>query len=465
MDEEHEQVEKNNTWELVPRPKDKNVIGTKWIFKNKLNENGEVIRNKARLVCKGFQKFKVFQMDVKSAFLNGDLEEEVYVEQPDGFILGNDPKLVCRLKKALYGLKQAPRAWYYRLEKYLHQQGFSKGSADSNLYIKIDNDKLLILVVYVDDIIFGSNEETMSQNFALVMQKEFEMSLLSELTYFLGLQIQQNKDGIFLSQTKYLKQILKKYGMEDLKPVCTPMVTGCSLSANDESAAVHQPTYRSMIGIFLYLTGTRPDIMHAVGIVGRFQANPKETHLQIVKRIFKYLRGTQNYGLWYPRDSDLTLHAYTDADWAGSVDDRKSTSGGAFFMGPRLVYWFSKKESSIALSTAEAEYLAIASCCTQLLWMMQTLQYFQITCTPPISILCDNTSAINISKNPVMHSKTKHIPIKYYFLWEQVLEQKVKLEYVPPKEQVVDILTKPLPRETFEYLGQKLGVVDASSCC
>eukprot|EP00253_Pinus_taeda_P010922 PITA_10922 len=279
MNEELEHIEKNNTWELVPRPNDKNVIGTEWIFKSKLNENGEVIRNKARLVCKGFQKFKVYQMDVKSTFLNGDLEEEVYIEQKDGFILGNVPKLVCKLRKALYGLKQAPRAWYYHLDKYLHQQGFSNGLADSNLNIKIDNDKLLILVVYVDDIIFGSNEEAMSQNFALVMQKEFEMSLLGELTYFLGLQVQQNRDGIFLSQTKYLKQILKKYGMEDSKPICTPMVIGCSLSSNNELAAVHQPTYRSMIGSLLCLTSTRPDIMHAIGIVGRFQANPKESHL------------------------------------------------------------------------------------------------------------------------------------------------------------------------------------------
>eukprot|EP00253_Pinus_taeda_P026686 PITA_26686 len=284
------------------------------------------------LALSSFQKFKVYQMDVKSAFLNGDLEEEVYIEQPDGFILGNDPKLVCRLRKALYGLKQALRVWYYRFDKYLHQQGFSKGSADSNLYTKFDNDKLLILVVYVDDIIFGSNEEAVSQNFALVMQQEFEMSLL-------------------------------------------------------------------------------------------------------------------------------------DAYWEKSMDERKRTSGGVFSMGSRLVSWFSKKQSSIALSTAEAEYVAVASCCTQLLWMMQTLQDIQITCTPPISILCDNTSAINISKNPVMHSKTKHIPIKYHFLREQVLEQKVKSEYVPSKEQVVDIFTKPLPRETFEYLRQKLGVVDASSCC
>eukprot|EP00253_Pinus_taeda_P024835 PITA_24835 len=407
MNEELEQIEKNNAWELVPRPYDKNIIGTKWIFKNKLNENGEVIRNKARLVCKGyaqqegidfeetftpvarleaikmfyalssFQKFKVYQMDVKSAFLSGDLEEEVYIEQPDGFILGNDAKLVCRLRKALYGLKQAPRAWYYRLDKYLHQHGFSKGSPDSNLYTKIDNNKLLILFVYVYDIIFGSNEEAMSWNFASVMQQEFEMSLLGELTYFLGLQVQQNKDGIFLSQTKYLTQILKKYDMEDSKPVCTPMVTGCSLSSNDESTTIHQPTYRSMIGSLLYLK---------------------------------------------------------DADWAGSIDDRKSTSGGAFYMGSKLVSWFNKKQSSIALSIAEAEYVAAASSCTQLLWMMQTLQDIHITCTPTISILCDNTSAISVSKNLVMHSKTKHIPIKYHFLREQVLEQKVKLEYLPSKE-------------------------------
>eukprot|EP00253_Pinus_taeda_P008982 PITA_08982 len=253
-------------------------------------------------------------MDVKSAFLNGDLEEEVYIEQLDGFILGNDPNLVCRLKKALYGVKQAPRAWCYCLDKYRHQQGFSKGSADSNLYIKVENDKLLILVVYVDEIIFGSNEETMSQSFALVIQKELEMSLLGALTYFFGLQIQQQEGGIFLSQTKYLKQVLKKYGMEDAKPVCTPMVTGCTLSANYESAAVHQPTYRSMIGSLLYLT-----------------------------------------------DAELGPE---------SVDDRKSTSGGGVLWF-QIRSWFNKKQSSIALSTAEAEYVAAYICAAlNTLWMM-----------------------------------------------------------------------------------------------
>lgn len=180
------------------------------------------------------------------------------------------------------------------------------------------------------------------------------MSLLGELTYFLGLQAQQNKDGILLSKTEYLKQILKKYGMEDYKLLYTPMVIGCNLSSNDELITVHQRTYRSMIGSLIYLSGTWPEIMHVVGIVGRFHKNLKESHLQAVKRIFKYPQGTQNFGLWYPRDIDLTLHSYTDADWVGSIDDRKITSGGSFYMGSRLVSWFSKKKSSISLCTAKS---------------------------------------------------------------------------------------------------------------
>eukprot|EP00253_Pinus_taeda_P024646 PITA_24646 len=274
---------------------------------------------------------------------------------------------------------------------------------------------------------------------------------------------EEDGDYFSTSNQNYIEEETNEAPEEEIKK--KRLSPGYSLSSNDELAAVHQPIYRSMIGSLLYLIGTRPDIMYAIGIVGRFQVNLKESHLQVVKRIFKYLQGTKDFGLWYPRDADLTLHAYTDSDWVGSVDDRKSTSGGAFYMGSRLVSWFSKKQSSIDLSASEEEYVVVAYCCTQLLLMMQTLQEIQITCTPPISIICDNTSVISISKNPIMHSKSKNIPIKYHFLREQVLEQKVKLEYVPSKEQVVDIFTKPLPRETFEYLRQKLGVVVASSCC
>ena len=287
------------------------------------------------------------------------------------------------------------------------------------------------------------------------------MSLLGELSFFLGLQISQLDEGIFISQTKYIKEMLKKFKMEDCKPVSTPMVTGCKLSKDDESKEVDQRQYRSMIGSLLYVTASRPDVMQAVGQVARFQASPKESHVLAVKRIFRYLKGTMDYGLWYPKGNELTLVAYTDADWAGSVDDRKSTSGAAFYLGDCLVSWMSKKQSSVTLSTAEAEYIAAAACCTQVLWMKQTLQDIQVNYEEPISILCDNTSAISISKNPVMHSKTKHIPIKYHFLREHVTDKHVKLEFVGTKEQVADIFTKPLPRETFEYLRDRLGVIPA----
>jgi hypothetical protein len=491
MDEELDQIEKNDTWELVPRPKNKNVIGTKWVFRNKLNEDGQVTRNKARLVCKGYtqiegidfeetfspvsrmeairlilayacsKRIKVYQMDVKSTFLNGELEEEVYIEQPEGFLLSEKEDYVCRLKKALYGLKQAPRAWYSRLDRYLQQQGFRKGNADNNLYIKVDRDNILIIEVYVDDIIFGSDDDRMSQKFSKDMQNEFEMYLLGELNFFLGLQICQRDKGIFISQTKYIREMLKKFGMEDCKPVSTPMQTSCKLRKDDESKDADQRLYRSMIGSLLYVTTSRPDVMQAVGQVVIFQATPKETHVMEVKRIFRYLKETKDFGLWYPKGNELSLVAYTDADWEGSIDDRRSTSGANFYLGECLVSWLKKKQSSISLSTTEAEYIAATTCCTQVLWMKQTLQDIQVEYDEPILILCDNTSAISISKNPVMHSKMKHILIKFHFLWEHVTEKNIKLEYIGTKEKIADIFTKPLPRESFEYLRQKLGVVSS----
>jgi hypothetical protein len=270
MDEELDQIEKNDTWELVPRPKNKNMINTKWVFRNKLNEYGQVTRNKARLVCKGYAQIegidfeetyapvsrmeairlllayacsknvKVYQMDVKSSFLNGELEEEVHIEQPEGFQLLENTDYVCKLKKALYGLKQAPRAWYSRLDKYLQQAGFRKGSTDNNLYIKVSQGNILLIEVYVDDIIFGSDDDRLSQKFAKDMQSEFEMSLLGELSFFLGLQICQSNQGIFISQTNYIREMLKRFGMEDCKPVITPMQTSCKLSKDDDSKSTDQ---------------------------------------------------------------------------------------------------------------------------------------------------------------------------------------------------------------------------------
>jgi hypothetical protein len=300
MNDELDQIEKNNTWEMVQRPEGKNVIGSKWIFKNKLNEQGQVIRNKERLVCKGYaqiegmdfgetfapveileairmflayachKRFKVYQMDVKSAFLNGNLSEEVYMEQQEGFKLSDKPDLVCKLKKDLYGLKQASRAWYHMLDTYLKDKGFKRGTTDNNLYIKTEDNNLLIVLVYVDDIIFGCNKDSLVQWFASSMESEFEMSMIGELSFFLGLQITQRPKGMFISQEKYLREMLKRFQMEDSKPVGTPMVTGCKLSKDDDSLDVDPSSYRSMIGSLLYITTSCLDIMHVVGMVGRY---------------------------------------------------------------------------------------------------------------------------------------------------------------------------------------------------
>jgi hypothetical protein len=265
------------------------------------------------------------------------------------------------------------------------------------------------------------------------MHNEFEMSLLRELSFFIGLQIHQSNQGIFISQSKYIKEMLKRFGMEDCKPVTTPMQPSCKLRKYDDSKSIDQRKYRSMIGILLYVIESRPDVMQAVGKVAQFQAAPKESHALAVKRIFRYLKGTKEFGLWYPKGKDLSLISYTDAHWEGCIDDRQSTKRETFYLGECLVSWLSKKKSSVSLSIVKSEYIAAAGCCIQVLWMNFFLTDIQVEYDEPIPIHCDNTSAINISKNLVMHSNTKHIPIKYHFLWEQVAEKNIRVEYVGTK--------------------------------
>jgi uncharacterized membrane protein YciS (DUF1049 family) len=238
---------------------------------------------------------------------------------------------------------------------YLKDKGFKKGTTDSNLYIKIEDNNFLIVLVYVDDIIFGCNKDSLVQWFASAMESEFEISMIGALSFFLGLQITQRPKGMFISQEKYLREMLKRFQMEDSKLVGTPMVIGCKLSKDDDSPDVDQSSYRSMIGSLLYITTSRLDIIHVVGMVGRYQAAPKQSHLQAVKRILRYFKETMNYGLWYPRNQNLQLTAYSNADWANCVDERKSTSGGAFFLGDSLVVWLSKKQGSISLSTTQRQ--------------------------------------------------------------------------------------------------------------
>jgi hypothetical protein len=290
------------------------------------------------------------------------------------------------------------------------------------------------------------------------MSREFEMSMMGELQFFLGLQIKQSKEGTFVHQAKYTKDIVRKLKMEGSKAMTTPMSMTTALAAYEECEHVDQKEYRSMIGSLLYLTATRPDIQFSVCLCARFHASLRTSHRQAVKRIFRYLGQPPDFGLWYSASSSLTLHAFSDADFAGCQLDRKSTSGTCQFLGSSLVSWSSRKQSSVAQSTTEAEYVAAASCCSQLLWITYTMSDFGEEYTH-VPLQCDSTSAISVAKNLVLHSKTKHIDVRYHFLRNNVEKEKIALIHVPTHDQLADIFTKPLDQATFfTRLQGELGV-------
>ncbi|GJZ64364.1 putative ribonuclease H-like domain-containing protein, partial [Tanacetum coccineum] len=360
------QEEPKKVWTLMDLPNGKRAIGTKWVYRNKKDERVariELIR--LFLAYASFKDFVVYQMDVKSAFIYGKIEEEVYVCQPPRFEDPNFPDRVYKVEKALYGLHQAPRAWYETLSTYLLDNGFQRGKIDKTLFIRRDKGDILLVQVYVDDIIFGSTKKSLCTEFEKMMHKKFQMSSMGELTFFLGLQVKQKEDGIFISQDKYVTEILKKFGFSDVKTASTPMETQKVLLKDADGEDVDEHLYRSMIGSLMYLTSSRPDIMFAVCACARFQVNPKVSHLHAVKRIFRYLKGQPKLGLWYPKDSPFDLVAYTDSDYAGASLDRKSTTGGCQFLRCRLISWQCKKQTVFANSTTEPEYIAASNCCGQ----------------------------------------------------------------------------------------------------
>ncbi|GJR41817.1 retrovirus-related pol polyprotein from transposon TNT 1-94 [Tanacetum coccineum] len=404
-----------------------------------------VIRNKAHVVSKGYiqqeridfeesfapvarleavrlfiayaahKSFPIYQMDVKTAFLNGPLKEEVYVNQPDGFIDPHHPYKVYHLKKALYGLNQAPRAWYDELSNFLVSKGFSKGSIDPTLFITKHGEDILLVQIYVDDIIFGSTNPKLSKRFEKLMHNKFEMSMMGELKFFLGIQIHQSPRGIFINQAKYAQEILIKHGMTSCDSTGTPMATK-HLDADVSGTPVNQTKYRSMVGALMYLIASRPDIVH----------------------------NTINMGLWYPKDISFELTAFSDSDHAGCLDSRKSTSGGIQFLGgDKLVRWSSKKQDCTSMSTVEAEYVSLSACCAQVLWLRTQLTDYGFH-FEKIPMYCDSKAAIAISCNLIQHSRTKHIDVRYHFIKEQVEKGIVELFFVGTEYQLADLFTKAL---------------------
>ncbi|WVZ76439.1 LOW QUALITY PROTEIN: hypothetical protein U9M48_024415 [Paspalum notatum var. saurae] len=426
MHEELENFERNHVRDLVEPPPNRRPIGTKWVFKNKRGEDGMVVRNKARLpgvsskegidyeetfapvarleairILLAFaasKGFKLQQMDVKSAFPNGLIEEEVYVRQPPGFESARFPNRVYKLRKALYGPKQAPRAWYAR-----SRSGFVMGSVDKTLFLLSRGGDTSIVQIYVDDIIFGGSSHALVSSFAEQMSGEFEMSLMGEL------RIKQGLEGTFVHQAKYTRDILKKFDMGDSKPMTTPMSTNTALDADEDGEA----EFRGMIGSLRTPTATRPDIQFAVRLCARYRASPRTSHRQAVKRIFR---------------------GFSRCDHLGCRIDRKSTSGTCQLLGTSLVSWSSRKQASVSLSTTKRVHS-----CSLPAFMDEShpyglyVRYF-------------------VAKNPVLHSRTKHIDVRFHFLRDHYEKGDIDLVHVASENQLADIFTKPLEFGAFVRL-------------
>ncbi|KAG8492723.1 hypothetical protein CXB51_010438 [Gossypium anomalum] len=440
MEAELKMIQKNDTWELVNRPENRKVIGVKWVFRTKTNSDGFLNKHKARLVVKGYsqqqgvdffetfapvarldtirflfalaaqKQWKVHQLDVKSAFLNGFLKEEIFIEQPEGFEVSGEEHKVYRLKKALYGLKQVPRAWYDRIDACLSRLGFTKSISEPTLYVKKDeNETLLIVSLYVDDLLVTGSKDELIEDFKKQMQDIFEMTDLGLMTYFLGMEVNQGEQGIFISQQAFALKVLNKFCMSKCKPASTPVALGEKLSSTSEHDRVDERWYRSLVGCLLYLTATRPGILYAVGLLSRFMHCCNVAHFKAAKRVLRYVKGTLNFGVKFGRSN---------------------------------------------------EYIAAATAVNQAIWLRKLLDDLNARQMEAIEIKVDNQSAVAIAKNPVFHGKTKHFKIKYHFVREAEFAKEICLVHCCSRDQLADVLTKPLAAGRFECLRKEIGV-----CC
>ncbi|KAK3895615.1 hypothetical protein Pcinc_000538 [Petrolisthes cinctipes] len=490
MKQEMSSIQESDVYELVELPKGSKALKCRWVFKKKILRNGSVERYKARLVAQGCsQKFgidydetfcpvarfesvrtvlalasqrgmKLHHMDVTTAFLNGTLMEEVYMKQPDGFVEQGKETMVCKLKKSIYGLKQSPRCWNYALDSSLRELGFVQTSGDPCIYVNLE--EFFIVAVYVDDIILACNCDDKVRNVKDSLASQFKLKDLGELQYFLGVKVVQDtvKGQIWIGQPLYIENILKKFGMEDSKPVETPVDPNQNVcKATDECTIFDKEQYQSAVGSLLYLSvKTRPDIAYAVNSVTRYSTKPTSQHWKAVKRIMRYLKGTRDLGILYNYNGSTDFVGYFDADWAGDIKDRKSTSGYCFHLGGGPVSWSSKKQSCVALSTAEAEYMAIASAIQEAVWLRKLAVDIQIDCKGPLLLYEDNQSTIAMSKNPQFHGKTKHIDIKFHYVPEKCNENVIQLVYCPTNDMIADIFTKGLNKDKFKRLREMLGM-------
>jgi Reverse transcriptase (RNA-dependent DNA polymerase) len=486
MNDELNALKRNQTWDLVRLPNGKRTVGCRWIYKIKYKSDGTLERYKARLVAKGYTQtygidysetfapvakmntirtlmsvatncdWPLFQMDVRNAFLQGDLEEEVYMDLPPGLSVLKENGLVCKLKKAIYGLKQSPRAWYGKLSSTLVKIGYKKCEADSSVFIKRSQKGIIVILIYVDDLVITGSDLSGIEDLKHHLNREFDIKDLGNLKYFLGIEIARSNKGLFLSQRKYALDLLKETGKLGAKPASIPMNFSQKNTTNNESLE-DVGMFQRLVGKLIYLTMTRPDISYAVSYVSQFMQKPMKGHFELVSQILRYLKSAPGRGIFMQKHGYVNIIGYTDADWAGCPHDRKSTSGFCMFVGGNAVTWRSKKQAVVARSSAEAEYRAMAAATSEIIWLRLLLKELghNVDDNPTI-LYCDNQAAMHIATNPVFHERTKHIDVDCHFVREKILNKVIKTAYIRSTDQIADIFTKPLAKGIFEVLKSKL---------
>ncbi|KAK1415538.1 hypothetical protein QVD17_31321 [Tagetes erecta] len=380
------------------------------------------------------------------------------MHQPPGFVDPQHPSHVCRLRKSLYGLKQAPRAWYMRFYHYITSHGFRRSSSDNSLFIYNQGGNRAFLLLYVDDIVLTASNVQLLQSIIKTLSREFAMTDLGTLHHFLGITATRSDKGLFLSQASYTRDILHRASMTNCKPCVTPVDTSAKLSATDGAVLPDATLYRTLAGALQYLTFTRPDITYAVQQVCLFMHAPREPHFAFMKRILRYLSGTIDYGMWLVPSPIHSLTAYSDADWGGCPDSRRSTSGYCVFLGENLISWSSKRQPTISRSSAEAEYRGVANAVAETTWLRNLLFELHVPLHKATVIYCDNVSAVYLSHNPVQHQRTKHVEIDIHFVREKVRLGHIRVLHVPSSAQYADIFTKGLPRQLFQEFRSSLRV-------
>jgi hypothetical protein len=492
IQEEMEALNRNRTWDLVPLPAGKKTVGCKWVFSIKHKADGSIERYKARLVAKGYTQtygidyhetfspvaklntvrvllsvaanldWPLHQFDVKNAFLHGDLKEEVYMDIPPGY-MSSSTGIVCRLQRALYGLKQSPRAWFGRFSMAMRKYGFQQSNSDHTLFLKRRQGKITALIIYVDDMIITGDDSEEIYRLEKHLAMEFEMKNLGGLKYFLGIEVARSKQGIFLSQRKYVLDLLAEVGMLDCKPANTPTIQNQKLGEYPDQTPTDKERYQRLVGKLIYLSHTRPDISYAVSVVSQFMHCPSKNHMDAVVRILRYLKSAPGKGIMFSKNDHLDVEGYTDADWAGNLADRKSTSGYFTFVGGNLVTWRSKKQKVVALSSAEAEFRGMAKGLCELLWLRRLLSEIGFAPNSEMNLYCDNKAAIEISQNPIQHDRTKHIEIDRHFIKQNLEEKVIRFPFVRSEDQLADMLTKAVSNKNFHSSLDKLGIKDIST--